>query len=332
MIAPFWDDLDPSSGGAIYYLVEGTSPNRTLTIEWHNIPHFFSVGEATFEVILYERNNNIVFQYQDVSFGDSSYDFGKSATVGVENRDGSYGKLYSYNSPNISNGLAVLFTNQTSALYARYAFDEGSGIDATDSSGNGNNGIIHGATWSAGQRGAGLDFDGVDDSVDFTTNLGITDELSVSAWVYPTAGPNGAGRIIATTHSWGGSNASRRGWTLGIATGSTDQIQFRVFDNAGNFASANLNGFFSNNLNRWTHVTGVFKPLEYARLYVNGEMVSADTSSVPGSIVYQEGINLRLGMRADNPARGMWQGGIDEVRVYSRALSDQEVLGLYNSL
>ncbi|MDR4508204.1 MAG: hypothetical protein MRJ65_08210 [Candidatus Brocadiaceae bacterium] len=43
-------------------------------------------------------------------------------------------------------------------LQAYYEFNEGSGIDATDSSGNGNNGVINGATWSTGQNGAGLDW------------------------------------------------------------------------------------------------------------------------------------------------------------------------------
>ncbi|MDR4507969.1 MAG: SBBP repeat-containing protein [Candidatus Brocadiaceae bacterium] len=234
----------------------------------------------------------------------------------------------------IFNGSADAFVAKIvqDTLRARYAFDEGSGIDATDSSGNGNNGTIHGAAWSSGISGAGLNYDGVDDSVDFPTNLGITGELTVSAWVYPTAAPNGAGRIIATTHSWGGTGASRRGWTLGIAYGSTDQIQFRVFDNAGNFASANLNNFFANHLNQWTHVTGVFNPFAYARLYVNGVMVAQDTSGVPSSVAYQSGINLRLGMRADNPAQGMWQGGIDEVDIYSRALSEQEVLDLFHTI
>ncbi|MDR4509349.1 MAG: FG-GAP-like repeat-containing protein [Candidatus Brocadiaceae bacterium] len=228
--------------------------------------------------------------------------------------------------------LLDFYNQYLSKLHARYEFNEGSGIDATDSSINGNNGTIHGAAWSSGISGSGLNYDGVDDFVDFTTNLGITAELTVSAWVYPTAAPNGAGRIIATTHSWGGTGASRRGWTLGIAYGSTDQIQFRVFDNAGNFASANLNNFFANHLNQWTHVTGVFNPFAYARLYVNGVMVAQDTSGVPSSVAYQSGINLRLGMRADNPAQGMWQGGIDEVDIYSRALSEQEVLDLFHTI
>jgi|GEM_PF-1635027 len=108
-IAPFWDDLDPSMGGTIYYEVQGTEPNRMFIVEWHGIPHYYTIGDITFEAILYEGSNEIKFQYKDVDFGDSNYDNGASATVGLENEDGTDGVKFSYNSPSIYNGLAILF-------------------------------------------------------------------------------------------------------------------------------------------------------------------------------------------------------------------------------
>ncbi|MDR4508193.1 MAG: SBBP repeat-containing protein [Candidatus Brocadiaceae bacterium] len=216
-------------------------------------------------------------------------------------------------------------------LKAFYKFNEGSGIDAVDSSGNGNDGTINGAMWSTGWSGGGLDFDGTDDSVDFCTNLGITGELTVSAWVYPTAAPNGKGRVIASTFDWDCDVAKKRGWTLGLNWGSNDRLQFQVFASSGQVARANLNNFFADNLNQWTHVVGVFSPSQYARIYVNGVMVAEHATSIPAVIAYQTGINLRLGARADSNA-GRWQGGIDEVRIYDRALSYLEILDLYNGL
>lgn len=108
-IAPFWDDLNPSNGGEVYYLLTGTIPNRVLTIEWYQVPHYSDIGAATFEVTLYESNNEIVFQYQDVSFEDASYDGGKSATVGVEGPRGLYGEYYSYNAAGIYNYMTIRF-------------------------------------------------------------------------------------------------------------------------------------------------------------------------------------------------------------------------------
>ena len=109
--APFWDDLHPGQSGAyVYYYSHGAAPNRKLTIEWYNVPHFSNVGGATFEVTLYEGSNNLIFQYQDVDFGNALYNNGASATVGVENAEGDVGTQYSDNSASISNNMAIKFT------------------------------------------------------------------------------------------------------------------------------------------------------------------------------------------------------------------------------
>jgi len=63
-----------------------------------------------------------------------------------------------------------------------YAFDEGAGSTATDSSGNGRNGTINGATWTTGKFGGALNFNGTSNYVS-TPSLNY-DEISVSAWFY----------------------------------------------------------------------------------------------------------------------------------------------------
>lgn len=109
LIAPFWDDLNPGAGGNVYVLLSGVAPNRIFTVEWADVPHFPDVGNATFQVNLYEGSNEIVFQYIDVTFGDPSIDAGASATVGLEDASGTRGLLFSYNSPSLTDGLAVRF-------------------------------------------------------------------------------------------------------------------------------------------------------------------------------------------------------------------------------
>jgi hypothetical protein len=106
-ICPFWDDLNPSAGGGVYWQVLGTAPNRMLVVEWWNIPHYYRTGACTFEAILYE-DGTIKFQYQDVYFGSYSYDRGRSATVGIQH-DRYNALQYSYNSAVLYNGLAIVF-------------------------------------------------------------------------------------------------------------------------------------------------------------------------------------------------------------------------------
>jgi hypothetical protein len=107
LIAPYWNDFDLSQGGAVYYLLEGEAPNRTLTIEWMDVRYYGTTASATFEVTLFESTDRMVFQYLDVGSGNTSYDFGQSATVGIEDATGSFGVEYSYNQPSISNSMAI---------------------------------------------------------------------------------------------------------------------------------------------------------------------------------------------------------------------------------
>jgi hypothetical protein len=99
MIAAFWDDLDPSLGGAIYIGVSGTAPNRIFIIEWRNVAHAKGslTNGATFEIQLFEGTNHIWLLYQDTIFGSPKFDNGITATSGVENSTGRDGNQYSYN-------------------------------------------------------------------------------------------------------------------------------------------------------------------------------------------------------------------------------------------
>ena len=106
-IFPFWDDM--GAGGNVYWEVRGTAPNRTLIVEWFEKPHYSNVGAATFEVIFFEGSSDILFQYLDTDFGNATYDFGASATVGI-NKDGTTALQYSFNQPVITDGLAIRFS------------------------------------------------------------------------------------------------------------------------------------------------------------------------------------------------------------------------------
>jgi len=110
MIAPFWDDLNPAQGGAVYYRLTGSPPYRVLTVEWRNVPHYPAIGAATFEVQLEERTNDIYLLYQDVDFGDPSYNNGASASVGIQAAQSPFtpiGLRYSCNEEGLQAGRSV---------------------------------------------------------------------------------------------------------------------------------------------------------------------------------------------------------------------------------
>jgi len=111
MIAPYWDNLDPSRGGAIYTGVIGSVPNRVLVIEWRNVSHNNGsrTNGATFEVQLIEGTNQIWIIYQDTLFGSTNFDSGITATSGIENSNGSAGNQYSYNQAVLTNNKVLHF-------------------------------------------------------------------------------------------------------------------------------------------------------------------------------------------------------------------------------
>ena len=83
-------------------------------------------------------------------------------------------------------------------LIAQWKFDEGSGITALDSSGNGNHGtLVNGPAWITGKSGKALQFDKIDDAVKINTPTTFDNlpQLTVSTWINPkSAGEEEIGR------------------------------------------------------------------------------------------------------------------------------------------
>src|SRR5438105_147505 len=77
----------------------------------------------------------------------------------------------------------------SASLVAAYGFNEGQGTVLTDSSGNGNNGTISGATWSSTAKfGKSLLFNGSSMvTVPDAASLHLTTGMTLEAWVRPTA-------------------------------------------------------------------------------------------------------------------------------------------------
>jgi hypothetical protein len=102
LIASLWDFLviDP---GAVYY----QAMDAMFIVEFYQVSRYGGSGHGTWEIILFE-NGNILFQYQDVDFDYYWGDQGRSATVGIQG-DAITGLQYSFDTPSLSNGLAICF-------------------------------------------------------------------------------------------------------------------------------------------------------------------------------------------------------------------------------
>ena len=97
-IAPFWDDLNPSVEGSIYYYHDAAEDQ--FIVQYQEIPHYYDEGSYTFEVILHS-DGSIVYQYDELN------GILDSATIGVENANGTEGVQIAYNQNYVHDQLAV---------------------------------------------------------------------------------------------------------------------------------------------------------------------------------------------------------------------------------
>ncbi|MGQ9654271.1 MAG: nidogen-like domain-containing protein, partial [Thermodesulfobacteriota bacterium] len=113
-IAPFWDDLAVGGDynpGAIYYLRGGSEPYRYFVVQWDRVTRLGTSDPMTFQAVLWE-NGNIDLAYASLS---GALD---SATVGIENPQGTDGVQYLCNQAGLGSELKVgYFYPRPVALY-----------------------------------------------------------------------------------------------------------------------------------------------------------------------------------------------------------------------
>lgn len=198
-------------------------------------------------------------------------------------------------------------------LVGHWKLDEGSGGTTSDASGQGVTGtLVNGPVWTPGRSGNALQFDGVDDRVNLgnPTHLRLTGAMTLSAWVWVDAFTNG--RIINKQ-----GNSGSRGWSLNVESGG-----YASFQVATSSTSMVLVNGTSLPTNQWVHLAGTYEPGVALRLYVNGALNASLTSGVPAS-QYDSPLNVTIGSRPDGS--NLFDGKIDEVRIYNRPLTAAEV-------
>ncbi|MEV4629495.1 LamG-like jellyroll fold domain-containing protein [Micromonospora sp. NPDC049523] len=197
-------------------------------------------------------------------------------------------------------------------LVAAYGMDEGSGTTVGDRSGNANTGTATGLTWRAGKFGRALSFDGADESwvtIPDSPSLRLTDGMTISAWVRPTS-----------VASW--RTAVMKDGLYGSAYGLYASNGFTPSTwllNGEEEEHTIVDGEQPLPVNTWSHLATTYDG-STVRLLVNG----AEVASLPRTrdLVVDDG-DLHIG------GNGIWgeffQGAIDEVRIYNRAQTVEQV-------
>jgi len=110
IIAPLWDDLDPSAAGAVRSAVHAeTGQPQRLIVQWDDVPHASGSGTVKFQVQMEETTQDIIFCYDDVDFGNPALDFGASATVGIEDGTGTTADQLFFNTASLTNNTCIRY-------------------------------------------------------------------------------------------------------------------------------------------------------------------------------------------------------------------------------
>ncbi len=207
------------------------------------------------------------------------------------------------------------FGNMDSGLVGWWKFDEGAGATATDSSGSGNTGTLTNmdplSDWVTGRFGKALDFDGENDFVAANGNsLNIAGDLTVSGWFRTTENNEADIGLIGV---WG-PTAATQNYLLWLYQGDVK------FDTRGTGDTLTwTNGLSSLIDGNWHHLAGTVTGTT-RRIYFDGVEKASDTGN---ALVSGTGA-LQMGTY-NSRSQSMFNGAIDEVKIYNKANSDVNI-------
>ena len=218
--------------------------------------------------------------------------------------------------------LGLTLTSPTNAeLVGWWRLDEGSGTVARDSSGNGNNGTLQGnPQWTTGMLGGALQFDG-DDYVNCgnqnVLNFG-TGDWTVSAWIKTTQIDKG------TIFAKGGDNSGGIRYTLATHEANANKLTLTVDDNTTKVQALGATVVIDG---QWYHVAAMRQGTTIS-VYVNGVLDGTTTVSSGYNLSGTSQHDALIGAMTAHDTGGLikyYIGVIDDVRVYSQALTPDEL-------
>lgn len=206
----------------------------------------------------------------------------------------------------------------TNGLWLQHKYNEASGSSAADSSSNGHTATLYGgATWVTGQTGNAVNLDGANDyGLVTTSDLNqITGAVTISAWIYlPAPTPDWAPVVSRQIGSTGDEY-----YFLGVVGTS---VRFYVTTSAG---TSNYTVGPTITTGTWHHIVGTYDGAS-VKLYVD----SALSFSVSHTGTFASDTNpLVIGGNVNSgggPVMELFGGRIDNLRIYTRAVSAAEAL------
>ena len=212
-------------------------------------------------------------------------------------------------------------------LVAYYPFNG----NANDASGNGNNGTVSGATLTSDKDGNTnkayeftVDENGVlgssQDEITITSDpLMNSNEITLSAWVYPRSKPGAFANRPLTVFGR---------WEINVAN---EVFRFQVKEDNKIYFRAGSESFESGQINydTWSHIAITFGSNGTVKSYLNGNYVDETNFSTPLNVNSQS--NLTIGsLHSSNGTWYLFDGKLDELGFWNKVLTSQEIANLFS--
>lgn len=321
-----------------YYFTGDHYNNTALTLNrWYHIAVVTSAGAATFYVNgVADGTAASAVGYNANTLGS---DAGNETIPGIIDETRIYSRalsateianLYRAGAVKINPSLATTKIGKTrtptgslqTGLVGHWTFDgKDMYSNVADVSGNGNSGVLQSftsTTTAIGKIGQALRFDGVNDYVDINATVGNfgTSDFSVSAWIKTTSDD---GYIISKRAICGVGSF----WNLRAGDGNSlfGVLVAEIYDAGG--TSITVGGTRTIKDNQWHHVATV-RSGTTVTIYVDGTADGSGSDAVVANL--SNAANLQF---SNNPCVIPFSGSLDDVRMYSKALSLAEIKQLY---
>jgi hypothetical protein len=328
-----------SSGNINKFVFNGQMPVSNQQFNdnlWHNI---IVVCDDNFNMKLYLDgllvgnqsfpNSNNFTNLNQIRIGNNIGNLSECAFAGQIDDIGIWDRALSQQEiTNMYNGVAYSDTcnavsgSLTQGLVGYWPFCG----NANDDSGNGHNGTVNGATLTTdrfGNSNSAYSFDGVNDFIS-TSYSGIlgNNSRSISFWYNGIS--NNIGETVFTDYGGGNNNGEGFACTL-------FPLNQPAVDNTGSW----IKSVNSTTINNWNFYTVTYSSLDGSNLdnckiYINGVLQSTSQSSPVYDINTINGVNMVFGSSRFFDPIQFFNGKLDDIGIWNRALTQQEITQLFN--
>lgn len=201
-------------------------------------------------------------------------------------------------------------------LAAYWPFEEGAGSTTADVTGNGYTGNISGSTWNTnGKAGNALDFDGNNDVVTTGSWDIMGNTLTLALWFNADSFSISDARLISKSI---GTAEQDHYWMLSTIDDNGIKLRFRL--KIDGITQTLIAGSDILPTGQWVHIAAVYDG-STMKLFRDGTLVGNLDKN--GSLSVNEDAEVTIGQNPDG--YGSWDGLLDEVRIYNRALTAEEI-------